>query len=95
VLLLFFSMTKHIGRNSLFQNSEFWFGCGVLIFYAVSIFYWGVYNYRISINDPYMKNILRPLFEYANYTFYSLLAITLYFNRFTIPVNHSNSHNVG
>lgn len=83
-LLFFYRMTGCVYKISIWSNSDFWFCTAILIFYVISIFYWGVFNYYLGNKQAVIKEVVRPVFEYANYVFYSMLGAALFYDNFMI-----------
>lgn len=83
-LLLFYKMAKYVYAISIWQNSEFWLCAAILIFYVINIFYWGVFNYYLGNKQAVIKEVVRPAFEYANYVFYTMLGVSLFYDNFMI-----------
>ncbi len=79
-LLFFFRMTAYVYKISIWSNSDFWVCTAILIFYVISIFYWGVFNYYLGNKQVVIKEVVRPVFEYANYIFYAMLGAALFYD---------------
>jgi hypothetical protein len=93
-LVLLFCLTKYINQQNPLKSSEFWFSSGTLIFYTVSMFYWGIFNYNLANKQAIMKQILRPLFEYSNYILYGCITFSLWMNNFINSEKKGSQHNV-
>lgn len=91
-LLLFHSAVLNLPPHPLHKKSMFWFNIGVLIFYSLSIFYWGLFNYDyIQKERPVINPAIRKMFEIGNYALYSFLAISIWINNFSTLEDNKSS----
>lgn len=74
----YFQILKSMETHPLFQLPFFWFTTGVLVFYSVSIFYWGFLStFQQTLNGVSYFKIVRGVFEWGNYLMYLMFLISL------------------
>jgi len=91
-LILFGRIVSENYEIRLFKNSSVWFNSGILIFYVINIFFWGLFNLPFVEKGELAKKISRLVFEYGNYIMYSFFCISLYVNNFILYNRTSNSN---
>jgi hypothetical protein len=81
-LLLMKRIYESIDEESIFRKSAFWIAISTLLFYCVSIVFWGSFNYYVGKNSAIMGDVLTPLYHYANYVLYASYAVAVRLNNF-------------
>lgn len=70
------------------KHSLVWVALGIILFYSISMFYWGVFNFSIHRNEFTLLTQIRPYFEIGNYFMYSCFILGLKLNNF---YNHKST----
>lgn len=77
-LIGYMQILQSLETQSLIRVPFFWFCTGVLIFYALSIFYWGFYKtFQETNNAVNYYRIVRTVFDWGNYLMYLMFLISL------------------
>ncbi|HYE55553.1 MAG TPA: hypothetical protein VD996_11940 [Chitinophagaceae bacterium] len=76
-LMVFQNILQRRDGLRLKDSSTFWFNTGVLIFFSTSIFYWGLYNYSLTLKGFAIPGIIRRLYEFSNYCMYLMFIVAL------------------
>lgn len=92
-LFKFYNMLKYPSRLHILKQSVFWFNTGNLLFFSITFFVFGYYQYFLSENiaPPAWRGVL---IRGANYLLYSCYLISLVLEARYGPYHHrSKDHN--